>query len=90
LPLDGNTPHFTNTEALTEELRNDHVFPLKTETGTIRKVSDSIPKTVYFLSIIECAERASYWGVRTVFSNFFQFPLPVGTHTLPYACVVLL
>jgi dipeptide/tripeptide permease len=28
--------------------------------------------------VVEFAERASYYGVKTVFSNFMQFPLPEG------------
>jgi hypothetical protein len=28
--------------------------------------------------VVEFAERASYYGVKTVFSNFMQFPLPKG------------
>jgi len=43
-----------------------------------RKVPGVIPLTAFLLCLAECAERASYYGVRTVFSNFMQFPLPVG------------
>ena len=32
----------------------------------------------YALCAVEFAERASYYGVTTVFSNFMQFSLPVG------------
>lgn len=32
----------------------------------------------YMLCIVELAERASYYGVQTVFSNFMQYPLPAG------------
>jgi len=45
---------------------------------TLRKVSESISMATYLLSIVECAERASYYGARSVFSNFIQFPLPAG------------
>ncbi|KAI8629896.1 POT family-domain-containing protein [Xylariaceae sp. FL1651] len=45
---------------------------------TLRKVPGPVSSTAFLLCLIECAERASYFGVRTVFSNFIQFPLPVG------------
>jgi len=44
----------------------------------LRKVAGPIPKAAFLLCLVECAERASYYGVRTVFSNFIQFPLPAG------------
>lgn len=52
--------------------------PSKEEATTLRKVADSIPTKAYLLCIVEFAERASYYGVKTVFSNFMQFPLPEG------------
>ncbi|KAK4166933.1 POT family-domain-containing protein, partial [Cladorrhinum sp. PSN259] len=44
----------------------------------MRKVSGPVPMAAFLLCLLECAERASYYGVRTVFSNFIQFPLPAG------------
>ncbi|KAL1304300.1 hypothetical protein AAFC00_000704 [Neodothiora populina] len=52
--------------------------PTAEEAATLRKVSDSIPLIAYSLCIVELAERASYYGVQTIFSNFMQFPLPEG------------
>lgn len=52
--------------------------PSKKEAATLRKVADAIPTKAYLLCIVEFAERASYYGVKTVFSNFMQFPLPEG------------
>ncbi|KIM94017.1 hypothetical protein OIDMADRAFT_45843 [Oidiodendron maius Zn] len=52
--------------------------PTELERATLRKVADSVPIVSYALCIIEFAERASYYGVLTVFSNFIQFPLPAG------------
>ena len=51
-------------------------YPLPTleEAATLRKVADTIPRTAYMLCIVELAERASYYGVQTVFSNFMQYP----------------
>lgn len=53
-------------------------LPTEEEARTLRKVADRIPKVAYMLCIIEFAERASYYGVQTVFANFMQFPLPAG------------
>lgn len=53
-------------------------IPTEEEARILRKVSDTIPKTAYMLCLVEFAERASYYGVQTVFSNFMQFPLPEG------------
>lgn len=52
--------------------------PTEEETSTLRKVADRIPNKAYLLCVVEFAERASYYGVKTVFSNFMQFPLPKG------------
>lgn len=58
--------------------REQYPLPTPEEAATLRKVADSIPLVAYSLCIVELAERASYYGVQTVFSNFLQFPLPEG------------
>lgn len=64
----------------TSSIVDDELYPSPTEQEylTLRKVADSIPHTAYLLCIVELAERASYYGASTVFSNFMQFPLPDG------------
>lgn len=59
---------------------NDPDFPLPTdeERSILRKVPGSIPWVSYALCAVEVAERASFYGAKTVFSNFMQFPLPEG------------
>jgi dipeptide/tripeptide permease len=59
---------------------DDSAYPQPTqeELTSLRKVADSIPMVSYALCAVEFAERASYYGVTTVFSNFMQFPLPKG------------
>lgn len=52
--------------------------PTDEERSTLRKVAGSIPSVSYWLCAVEFAERASYYGVQTVFSNFTEFPLPQG------------
>ncbi|KAK5113960.1 hypothetical protein LTR62_003083 [Meristemomyces frigidus] len=66
--------------------REQYPSPTEEEASTLRKVADSIPTTAYLLCIIEFSERASYYGVQTIFSNFMQFPLPPdgpGTGAVP-------
>ena len=52
--------------------------PTEEERLTLRKIPDSIPAVAYTLCVVEFAERASYYGVQTVFNNFMEFPLPPG------------
>lgn len=52
--------------------------PTDEERRTLSKVADSIPAVAFWLCAVEFAERASYYGVQTVFSNFTEFPLPKG------------
>jgi hypothetical protein len=56
----------------------DRPAPTEEERSTLRKVADSVPSVAYALCAVEFAERASYYGASTVFSNFMQFPLPAG------------
>ncbi|KAK5625830.1 hypothetical protein RRF57_001546 [Xylaria bambusicola] len=52
--------------------------PTEEERKTLRKVWDTIPWTAWTLCLVEASERASYYGVKAVFNNFLQFPLPEG------------
>ncbi|KAJ5366855.1 hypothetical protein N7541_000796, partial [Penicillium brevicompactum] len=52
--------------------------PTEEENQTLRKVAGSLPLVSFALCLVEFAERASYYGAKTVFSNFIQFPLPEG------------
>lgn len=52
--------------------------PTEEERKTLRKVYDTVPWTAWTLCFVELAERASYYGVKAVFNNFLQFPLPAG------------
>lgn len=64
----------------TQSVIDNEMYPQPTpeEAATLRKVADRIPLVAYSLCIVELAERASYYGVQTIFSNFMQFPLPAG------------
>ncbi|MCJ1386880.1 hypothetical protein MMC17_010008 [Xylographa soralifera] len=67
-------------EASRPSIADPHEYPPPTEEErlTLRKIADSIPPVSYWLCAVEFAERASYYGVQTVFSNFIEFPLPQG------------
>lgn len=44
----------------------------------LRKVAGNIPLISMSLCLVEFAERASYYGARTIFTNFIEKPLPIG------------
>ena len=83
LQPDGLSTTTTDIEALGEKtafstaLEQDSA-PTEEQARSLRKVADRIPTKAYLLCVVEFAERASYYGVKTVFSNFMQFPLPKG------------
>ncbi|KAL1901047.1 peptide transporter ptr2 [Sporothrix stenoceras] len=56
----------------------EYPVPTEEEQRTLRRVAGSIPIAAYVLCVAELAERASYFGASTVFSNFMEFPLPEG------------
>lgn len=55
-----------------------HPAPTEEELNTLRKVSDKVPMVIWLLCLVEFSERASYYGAKTVFSNFMMYPLPEG------------
>lgn len=57
---------------------SDHPLPTDEERSTLRKVAAAIPYVSYGLCAVEVAERASFFGAKTVFTNYMQFPLPEG------------
>lgn len=57
---------------------DEYPLPTEEESTTLRKVGASLPLVSFSLCLVEFAERASYYGAKTVFSNFIQFPLPEG------------
>jgi dipeptide/tripeptide permease len=59
--------HTSDGDAATEE-----------EMNTLRRVAAKIPITAYVLCAVEFAERDSFFGVKQVFSNFVNRPLPAG------------
>ncbi|RDW75154.1 MFS general substrate transporter-37 [Coleophoma cylindrospora] len=59
--------YYPQNDAATEE-----------ELTTLRRVAGHIPITAYVLCMAEFAERGSFYGVKQVFSNFVNRPLPAG------------
>lgn len=62
---------------LADEVIGDlHNAPTEEERHTLRRVPGSIPTVAYFICAVEFAERASYYGVSPLFSNYVNRKLP--------------
>ncbi|OJJ95767.1 hypothetical protein ASPACDRAFT_1907460 [Aspergillus aculeatus ATCC 16872] len=73
-------PEKLNYEVDTTTIGHDEDYPAPTEAelSSLRKIPANLPIVAYSLCLVEFAERASYYGAQTVFSNFIEFPLPKG------------
>ncbi|KAI9370120.1 POT family-domain-containing protein [Aspergillus egyptiacus] len=56
----------------------DDETPTDEELETLRRVPGSLPVVAYLICIVEFSERASYYGVSGLISNFVNRPMPVG------------
>ncbi|TVY44639.1 Peptide transporter PTR2 [Lachnellula cervina] len=61
-----------------EVLADGETAATEEELSTLRRVAGSIPMTAYLLCAVEFAERGSFYGVKQVFNNFVNRPLPAG------------
>lgn len=52
--------------------------PTEEERTTLRRVPGSLPTVAYLICIVEFCERASYYGIQPLVSNFVNRKLPVG------------
>ena len=52
--------------------------PTEEERHSLRRVPGSLPTIAYVICAVEFAERASYYGVQPLISNFVNRKLPVG------------
>jgi hypothetical protein len=68
---------------------DEHPMPTEDEKSMLRKVPATIPLVSFGLCLVEFAERASYYGAKTVFNNFIEFPLPKGEDEPPVRLVTL-
>ncbi|KAK4221775.1 general substrate transporter [Podospora fimiseda] len=50
--------------------------PTQQQLNTLRRVPGSIPIVAYLICVVEFCERASYYGVQPLISNFVNRPLP--------------
>ncbi|KAJ5569516.1 uncharacterized protein N7459_008946 [Penicillium hispanicum] len=57
---------------------DEYPLPNDEDRHTLRRVAANLPLVAFSLCLVEFAERASYYGAQTVFSNFVEFPLPKG------------
>ena len=55
--------------------------PTTLEKQTLRRVIHNLNWTIYLLCLAELGERASYFSVQGILSNFIQRPLPPGSTT---------
>ncbi len=52
--------------------------PTEEERRTLRRVAGKLPVVAYLICAVEFAERASYYGVQPLITNFVNRVLPVG------------
>ncbi|KAI1265228.1 MFS general substrate transporter [Xylariaceae sp. FL1019] len=52
--------------------------PTEEELATLRRVPGKLPIVAYLICIVEFCERASYYGVQPLISNYVNRPLPIG------------
>ncbi|KAM0213593.1 hypothetical protein ACHAQD_009246 [Fusarium lateritium] len=63
---------------LVPDIISDRLAPTAEEKQKLQRIAGSIPWVSYLLCIVELVERASFYGCKTVFNDFLQFPLPEG------------
>lgn len=78
-PRDVEKSQNNESELTARALGDEYSLPTEDESQTLRRVAGTLPLVSFSLCLVEFAERASYYGAKTVFSNFIQFPLPEGT-----------
>ncbi|KAK3314467.1 general substrate transporter [Apodospora peruviana] len=52
--------------------------PTEEEKATLRRVPGEIPIMAYLICVVEFCERASYYGVQPLISNYVNRPMPEG------------
>ena len=56
--------------------------PTEEQLATLRRVPGNVPMIAYLICFIEFCERASYYGVQPLISNYVNRPLPRGGNGL--------
>ncbi|ORY71533.1 POT family-domain-containing protein [Pseudomassariella vexata] len=73
-PGDSHAPYLDHA-TLNEDYEGK---PTEEESKTLRRVPASVPVIAYLICAVEFCERASYYGVQPLMSNFVNRPLPEG------------
>jgi dipeptide/tripeptide permease len=78
--LDEKLPHYGSEPAHAPGLTTEDYpgKPTEDERKNLRRVAGSLPTVAYLICVVEFCERASYYGVQPLISNFVNRPLPVG------------
>ncbi|KAG6817992.1 hypothetical protein H0H93_006871 [Arthromyces matolae] len=66
-------PSLDDEPFVSDGIHDGLIFPTEEELKTLRRVSDTLPWSSYFIALVELAERFS--------TNFIQRPLPPGSKT---------
>lgn len=78
---DYDNPNNYDTVYVDEFNPNGLRYPTPEEKKKLRRILQKIPRSVFFICLIELAERASYYSTSGLISNFVQRPLPEGSTT---------
>jgi hypothetical protein len=68
----------TSEELPLDDEGHEAQHPTEEEKNTLRRVAGSLPMVTYWLCAVEFAERASFYGVKPLFNNYVNLPLPKG------------
>lgn len=68
------------TRSISNDAEEDE--PTEEEKVSLRRMPDNLPIVAYVICAVEFSERASYYGVQGLISNFVNRPLPVGGNGL--------
>ncbi|KAI2468589.1 MFS general substrate transporter [Annulohypoxylon bovei var. microspora] len=74
-PGDDAPPPYLNPSIMEADYEGK---PTEEELRTLRRVPGSLPVVAYAICIVEFCERASYYGVQPLISNYVNRPLPDG------------
>ncbi|KAL2018986.1 hypothetical protein VTK56DRAFT_10211 [Thermocarpiscus australiensis] len=75
LPSGGQNAPYPDSVATGEDYEGK---PTEEELATLRRVPGTIPIIAYLICIVEFCERASYYGVQPLISNYVNRPMPRG------------
>lgn len=74
---DSHAPMYDNHT--TTRLEDDYEGkPTEEELNTLPRVAGNVPNVAYMICIVEFCERASYYGIQGLISNYVNRPLPPG------------